>query len=237
MNYQTPRSDWAVEKVRVFVPAIREKAVLMAIAGYARHDGTGSYVGLPTIAYETGDSVRTVRRHIRSLEKKGLLVTQVGGKHRYHTNRYYIPCCALSLQELEILTGVSGRQLVLPIAHDQARSEVTVSELYQPIGIGKKPVDIDGFLPDSGRTPCPVRPDKMTGQAGQNDRQTLIKPEKEPGLADMVAEKKEKVWVSRPEQLPYLPNGRISQTDGGSEPIGIKNLLDEYVRVNRKKGS
>ena len=138
MNHQRPRSDWACEKVRVFVPPIREKGVLLAIAGHAHHDGTSSYCGIDTIVHETGLSRATVHRHIKFLEKVQLLEVRRGGRGPCDSNHYFIPCCALGIEDLEILTGVSGRQLVLPIAHDEGRSDVTVGEVWQPIAVAQE---------------------------------------------------------------------------------------------------
>lgn len=144
------KEDWASEKVRVFIKASKEKATLMALARVAQPDGTGIFLALGTIASDTGQSIRTVRRHLRALEARGELVTFPQASSYNRTNEYYIPICRETAAEIEARTGISRQQLKLPLAQrDQARV----------------------FVTNTGSV-CPPKPDKMTALPGQNDRQS-----------------------------------------------------------------
>ena len=138
MNHLRPRNDYAEEKVRVFCPPIREKNLLEKIAGHAKHDGTNIWCSINTLMHEAGLSRATVHRQLKRLVELKLLNIIPGGHGARDTNHYEVPMAALALDELEILTGVTGRQLVLPIAHDEGRSDVTVGELWQPIAVEAK---------------------------------------------------------------------------------------------------
>jgi hypothetical protein len=178
---RVPKAEWAVEKCRLFVPAIKEKPVLLAIAGHCKPDGSGAYCGRASIAHEVGQTIRTVIRHIKALEALGLLVVKRGGAGGRDRSRYYIPCCSFSVEDLEVLTGVSGRQLVLPMATDQERSEVMISELWTTVGLGKTGALLSTSLENNGCqfvTPGVTNStnggDKLSPQHGKN---MLVKQE------------------------------------------------------------
>lgn len=188
-NYSRPRSDWAVEKVRVFVPQIHEKGLLMAIAGHARHDGTCVWAGIDTLAYESGLSRATVHRQLKKLVEKKLLIIEKGGHGARDTNVYSIPCCALALKELEVLTGVSGRQLVLPIAGVPEKSEVTVSELWQPVAVGVARDESNYWVQQLGSQSDTLKGVIVRQEGSQSDTQTKRQITTEPGLGLILKKK------------------------------------------------
>lgn len=109
------RDTWAEEKVRNYFPQCKEKATLRAIAHYASRGGDGVWCSIDTIAYDTGQSSRTVRRHVRALVMRGELVTWCDRKRARDTNFYFIPLCTETPAELEERTGISAKQMKLPI--------------------------------------------------------------------------------------------------------------------------
>ena len=109
------KDDWAEEKVRVFYPACKEKVTLHAIAHYANQGGDGVWCHMSALAKDIGLSVRAVRRHVRTLVLRGDLVTWCDSKRSREGNFYYIPMCQESASELEARTGISVRQMRLPL--------------------------------------------------------------------------------------------------------------------------
>lgn len=106
---------WAVEKVRVFSPATKEKATLIAIAGYARPDGHGSIVSYRRLANDTGQSIRTVRRHVKVLFDRGELVTSCSLDRKHRTNQFYIPIVARTLEDLLVERQFLGLPLFMEV--------------------------------------------------------------------------------------------------------------------------
>lgn len=142
------RDTWAEEKVRNYFPQCKEKGTLHAIAHYASRGGDGVWCSIDTLAYDTGQSARTVRRHIRALVMRGELVTWCDRKRARDTNFYFIPLCQESDAELEERTGVSMKQLRLPIVQrDHAGG-------------------LPAVVPE-----CPSGRVKLTHPQGQNDLQ------------------------------------------------------------------
>lgn len=162
MKERTPKAAWAIEKVRVFVGPIKEKPVLMAIAGHCQPDGTGAWCKVESIARDVGRSVRTVQRYIQTLEELGLLTVDRPAAWERRTSRYQVTCCAFSLDELELITGVSGHQLVLPLDVAKHRSETTVSDLWTVLGVRKEALSTLGLLAEDGCQPVTPMGDSLT---------------------------------------------------------------------------
>lgn len=75
---------------QVKLPA-RQKAVLMALAFPAHHDGTHAYPSQQTMANESGLSLRNVQRGLRELEAAGYIVPEAyNGGGRGHAVQYTI---------------------------------------------------------------------------------------------------------------------------------------------------
>lgn len=137
MSNQIPKAEWAIEKVRVYAPSRPDKITLMAIAGYVNYTTGVAWCARSTVAADIGKSSRTVQRHIQSLisgytaryydrvrdlwvdpvELPGgsLLIADRPDRYEHRTSRYMIPCCSLTVSELEFITGLPGDQLNLGI--------------------------------------------------------------------------------------------------------------------------
>lgn len=198
-----PRAEWACEKVRIFVAPSREKATLLAIAGYCRPDGSGAWCSLAALEHDTGQSRRTIQRHLRALEERGDLVVDRTQRGRYRTSRYYIPCCAMTIAELELLTGVSGDQLTMPLALEQERSETTISELWSAIGVVTTGKRLDGGYSEEKASQWHPKGVMVTPQRCHGDTQTWFKHDNNsvrvsPSQKSIVME-----GLKRPELVPY----------------------------------
>ena len=99
-----PKSEWAIEKVRIYVPPCKEKSTLLAIAGYVNHLSGTARPSIDAIAHDSGHSHRTVRRHVQWLEQNGHLVVDRESRYEHRPSVYRIPCCSLSVEELEFIT-------------------------------------------------------------------------------------------------------------------------------------
>ena len=66
-----------------------DKFVALAYADHAWQDGTHAYPSIALVAEKTGYSERAVQRHVRQLEKLGLLV--LAGQGQHGTNSYDFP--------------------------------------------------------------------------------------------------------------------------------------------------
>jgi hypothetical protein len=64
-----------------------------------------------------------------------LLVVERGGFGPRIVNHYLIPCCSLRLDELELLTGISGHQILLPFIKPEMIGETIVSDLWTVLGV------------------------------------------------------------------------------------------------------
>lgn len=127
MSNRIPWAEYAVQKVTKFVPACRQKGTLIAIAAHLNYERGVAWPKIETIAQESGNSIPTVKRHIKELEQLGHLLVQRPTKHEHRPNYYRIPCCAFSVAELEFITGIGGDQLVLGIIEpDTIGSGVTI---------------------------------------------------------------------------------------------------------------
>jgi len=157
------KPEWAVSKVIRFVPASNEKNTLVALAKHAHDDGWSIFCSEKLLAQETGHSVRTIRRHLRNLEGRGELVTFEQWYQGRRTNEYVIPICEPTVEELEQITGVSRRQLKLPLVQrDQSATvavDISTEEQLRACGVKRK---------------CPPMADKLTANGGQVDRQTPL---------------------------------------------------------------
>ena len=122
-----PRKEHASEKVRKYSPSSKEKGTLLAMAYYGQPDGTRIFVSKERLAVDTGQSERTIQRHLQALqlpERDELrMVYSAGIKHR--CPEYMIPLCAASDVELAERNGLSKNQLKLPLVQrDQSESGV-----------------------------------------------------------------------------------------------------------------
>jgi hypothetical protein len=162
------KEDWAEEKVRVFYAPCREKSTLRALAHYADRGGYGSVCRETTIALDTGQSVRSVRRHIKALVLRGDLVSWCEVDRSRASNAYYIPICTETIAELEERTGISRRQMRLPFVHPVNRAvpvqnDADRAEVLRVIGVQI----------------CPSPRDKMALPQGQNGPQPIPLPTNE----------------------------------------------------------
>jgi DnaD/phage-associated family protein len=66
-----------------------DKFILLAYADHAWQDGTHAYPSIGLIAQKTGYYERTIQRHVRNLEKLGLLIET--GKGQHGTTMYSFP--------------------------------------------------------------------------------------------------------------------------------------------------
>lgn len=133
---------WGAEKVRVFYGECREKGVLWVLGHWA--DGTGKdiYPSYEYLSSCTGKSIRTIRRYIRTLIMRGDLVSWCDLKRSRDSNYYMIPLCAETVAELEQRTGISRRQLRLPLVTEIRRvnpiqNDVDRAEHLAKIGVKK----------------------------------------------------------------------------------------------------
>lgn len=62
---------WALKQAPV--ENAQEQMILMAMADFAREDGTRCYLAQATIAERSTCSVRTLQRHLQELERRGLI--------------------------------------------------------------------------------------------------------------------------------------------------------------------
>lgn len=150
-NLLVGREHWSEEKVRTFSPPTREKAVLKQIAHYARPGGFGSVVSYDRVAEDLGVSPRTVRRHVASLVRRGELVSWCPLQGDRRSNCWFIPICAFTPSELEAMTGISRKQLRLPLVQRDSAAP--------------------HLIPDVGA--CPGTRDNLALGVGQGDPQTL----------------------------------------------------------------
>ena len=111
----------AHEKVRVYYPVCREKFLLLALAAYGNDDGRSIFVYYDTLSMDTGRSVRSIRRYVRTLVMKGDLITWCDLKRDRSSNFFCIPLCLETATELEARTGISKRQLRLPLVTELKR--------------------------------------------------------------------------------------------------------------------
>lgn len=110
------KKHWAYEKVREFAPASKEKVTLLAIANYANPDGGHAWPSIDTIARDTGQTARTVQRHIRALEVRDELIVYRSPGGRHGSNRYQINWKGFGPDAYAGIEGVSRNQLRLPLA-------------------------------------------------------------------------------------------------------------------------
>jgi len=115
MKTRVPKENWASEKVRKYVPPIREKAVLFAIAAHCRPDGTNAWPSMKAIAEDLGISPRTVKRHVKQLERDRLLKVMRPGRNDYLPNMYEIVLCRWTTAELDLITAGTGGWIELPL--------------------------------------------------------------------------------------------------------------------------
>lgn len=122
-----------------------------------------------------------------------LLEILPGGHGAKDTNRYLIPMCVLSLDQLEILTGVTGRQLVLPITRDEGRSEVMVGEILQPVAVGRFPELENHWLRELESQRETLKGLMVRQEGSQDETQTRTEPGNQPGLG-LILKEKGKTW-------------------------------------------
>jgi Helix-turn-helix domain len=150
MGNQISKAEWAIEKVRVYVPSRPDKITLMAIAGYVNYSTGVAWCARSTIAGDIGKSSRTVQRHIQSLitgrtaryydrvrqiwvepiDLPGgeLLIADKPDRFEHRTSRYMIPCCSLTVEELEFITGLPGQQLNLSIIPAEEQGSLFIGD-------------------------------------------------------------------------------------------------------------
>ena len=146
------RSNRADDKVEAFIKPSREKATLVAIARRADPDGDSVFVSISYLQKVLGYSRRTVQRHIRTLEERGDLVIETRGHKWRGTNQYFIPCCQLSVEELELITGVAEEQLSLNIISPELKGDTMLSALGSIIGVRENAVELlTSFHSEDGR--------------------------------------------------------------------------------------
>lgn len=148
--------DWkSYVKVERYAPNSIEKGTLLAIARLSDEQGLGCYAKLSTLAQKTGKSVRTVRRHIRQLEERVELVTQRDPTGKTQTLQFWIPLCEETTLEAEQRTGVSKRQLKLPLVSRDVAELVSVDakgrlEHLAACGVKLRPGTPDMLAGDPG---------------------------------------------------------------------------------------
>jgi hypothetical protein len=135
---------WASEKVRVYYPVCDEKATLYFIASYGNRSGRSIYCKYSTLALDTGKSVRTIRRHVKTLVLRGDLITWCDLKRSRACNYFYVPIATETVTELEERTGISRKQMKLPLVHELQRlspveSEVDRAEQLRKSGVKLRP--------------------------------------------------------------------------------------------------
>lgn len=162
------KDDWAEEKVRVFYPACREKTVLRALAHYADRGGLRVWASYATIARDTGCSVRTVRRHVRTLVQRGDLITWCDVARQRPSNYFYLPICTETVTELEERTGISRKQMRLPFVRPELRAVPVVND-----------IDRAQVLAELGVHICPSGKVHLAQGQGQNVPVTLHRPTNE----------------------------------------------------------
>ena len=83
------------------------KLVLLALAAYSDPDGTSIFPSVDTVAKKTGLSARAVQRHMRALEREGVLV-RVARSRRHRPNEYRIDLQALGVSPATPLDGLEA---------------------------------------------------------------------------------------------------------------------------------
>ena len=199
-----PKSEWAIEKVRVYLPPSKEKSTLMAIAGYVNHVTGTARPSRDAIAHDSGHSGRTVQRHIQSLERAGHLVVDRESKNEHRPSVYRIPCCSLSLQELEFITGIDGEQLLLGVVTpDQPGTVVVVADTWKTLDERRWETD------------CHPMGDKLAPNGSQTDSPTWSNMGKQKAQGQISLKNGEKVKLKRKrpvEPAPEVP-GRIEDPE------------------------
>jgi len=115
MNQKPTWNEYAENKVKKYLPPCKEKSTLVTIAGHLNYEKDCAWPSIKLVAHESGQSIPTVKRHIKTLEQQGHLIVDRPSRHEHRPSIYRIPCCSLSLEELEFITGVESEQLVLGI--------------------------------------------------------------------------------------------------------------------------
>lgn len=178
---KVPFKEFAVQKVRRFVPPIYEKALLLVLAEHAKPWGIIEPLSMSTLASDLGRSVRTTRRWIRELENHALLQTDFGGVLPGVASSYFLPFCCWTNDQLEELTIRSGGRLELPFSRTPVDRETAILVYKEVLGFSGQPRTEKQVSVVQPRTSCPPTPDKMTGDPGQDDRPTLHGGNKGPG--------------------------------------------------------
>ena len=194
MNQRIPKAEWAIEKVRVYLPASKEKSTLMAIAGYINHVTGTCKVRRSLIAHDSGHSERTVQRHMAQLEQDGHLVIDRPSRYEHRASVYRIPCCSLSIEELEFITGTDGNQLLLGIVTpDQPGTTVVVADTWKTLAERQWESDClsmgDKLSPDGRQTVSPNIPEHVSNRDPaqillENGERVLLKKTKKANIRE-----------------------------------------------------
>ena len=87
-------SSLALKLIKAATLPAGQKAVLLALGWYSDDTGQNIYPSVPRIASETGLAMRSVQRHLRSLEQKGMIITRQHGGGRRATH-YHLDFSAI----------------------------------------------------------------------------------------------------------------------------------------------
>lgn len=134
----------ACRKLRLPAP---QKFALVAMADYARHDGTNVFPTLKTLEEETGFSESTLRRAITALEERALLVPERKNRGgRLLSNLYRIDLARVA----ELTAGQAGNPVTVT-ALEPAANPVTVTALEavgNPVTVTLNPVTVTALEPE-----------------------------------------------------------------------------------------
>ena len=126
----------ACRKLRLPAP---QKFALVAMADYARHDGTNVFPTLKTLEEETGFSESTLRRAITALEERALLVPERKNRGgRLLSNLYRIDLARVA----ELTAGQAGNPVTVTALEPEPMVEILPPEELNPVTLTENPVTL-----------------------------------------------------------------------------------------------
>lgn len=206
-------NEYAENKVKKYLPPCKEKSTLCIIAGHLNYETDTSWPSIKLIAHEAGHSVPTVKRHIKTLEQEGHLIVDRPSRHEHRSSVYRIPCCSLSLEELEFITGIESEQLLLGIVDPETPGTTIIG----PAGlrsIAERKLVSNRYPMGINLIPNGYQTDTLTTIEPQGTKEEArLQLERLGVIVKTTAEKQAKLFADRPDLLPYVPGGRIPAED------------------------
>jgi hypothetical protein len=210
---RVPYNELAMQKVRKYVPPIKEKATLIAIAGHHNIEKDCAWPSIKLLAHESGQSIPTIKRHIKKLEADGYLIVDRPSRREHRPSVYRITCCSFSIEELEFITGIDSEQLVLGIVDPETAGETVVGPAGLKAIAERKSVS-GRYLLGVNVLSDQYQTDTLTPKEPHTEQELRLRLLENAGVQLLSKEKRiEKLATERPDLLPYLPAGRVSPED------------------------